>query len=217
MSGSGEDTPPTGDQVGRRGRFGAVAVLLILLVAALTYGSIALDMLIPSDAARELAALTPSPDRPDPSTAIPGVRIEKIPRGEHVPPGDEPGYASRPPVGGPHATSWAACSGVVFPDPVRDADAVHSLEHGAVWITYDPARTTPVTLEALTGRVRGDPYLFLSPYPGLDAPVSLQAWGHRLVLDAPEDSRFEQFIMALRDNPYTPPEPRGKGGPPAGG
>jgi hypothetical protein len=214
MSESGSSAPSGGEP--RRGRFGAAAVLLVLLIAVLTYGSVALDALIPSETERELAAFTPSADRPDPSTTIPGIRIQEIRGGEHVAAGDVPGYESRPPVGGPHPTSWVACSGVAYPGPVRDADAVHALEHGAVWITYDPARTAPVAVQALTGRVAGDPYLFLSPYPGLDAPVSLQAWGHRLALDTPEDPRFEQFIMALRDNLYTPPEPNGDCGPGAG-
>ena len=214
MSGSGSDAPPGRGPGG--GRLGAVAGLLVVLIAALTYGSVALDALVPSDVERELAGYAPSAERPDPSTAIPGVRIQEIRGGEHVAAGDEPGYEPRPPVGGPHPLSWAACSGVASPGPVREADAVHSLEHGAVWITYDPSRTAPVVLDALLGRVTGEPYLFLSPYPGLDAPISLQAWGHRLVLDTPEDPRFEQFIAALRDNPRTPPEPKGDCGPGSG-
>jgi hypothetical protein len=217
MSGSDDPTPtpPASSDRRRQGRLGAVAGLLIVLAAAITYGSVALDTLLPSDAERELAALTPTADRPDPSTAIPGVLVQEIRGGEHVT--DEPGYETRPPVGGPHPSRWAACSGVAYPTRVRDADAVHSLEHGAVWITYAPARTPPVVLQALTGRVTGDPYLLLSPFPGLDTPISVQAWGHRLALDTPEDPRFEQFIQALRNNPYTPPEPRGECGPaPAG-
>lgn len=202
-----------GDGPRRRGRFAAASAVLILLIAAVTYGSIALDTFFPSNAERELAAFTPSADRPDPSTAIAGVRPQDVREREHVATTDGPGYETRPPVGGPHGDTWAACSGVAHPEPVRDADAVHSLEHGAVWISYDPARTDAVTVQALTGRVTGDPYLLLSPYPGLDAPVSLQSWGHRLTLDTPEDPRFEQFIQALRDNPYLPPEPRGDCGP----
>jgi hypothetical protein len=120
-------------------------------------------------------------------------------------------------MGGPHPTSWVACRGVAYPSPVRDADAVHALEHGAVWTTYDPARTAPIAVQALTGRVAGDSYLFLSPYSGLDAPVSLQAWGTGWRLTRRRTPGSSQFIMALRDNPYTPPEPNGNCGPGAGG
>jgi hypothetical protein len=209
--------PPSSPEPRRRGRLGVVSGLLVLVIAAISYGSIALDALLPSDAERELAAFTPSAERPDPATAIPGVVVQEICGGEHVAAADRPDDRTEPPVGGPHPERWAACSGVAYPDPVRDAEAVHSLEHGAVWITYDPARTSAVVLQALTGRVTGEPYLLLSPYPGRDTPLSLQAWGHQLALETPEDPRFEQFIQALRNNPYTPPEPGGGCGPAPGG
>ena len=209
--------PPPGPNPRRRGRLEAAGGLLVVVIAAATYGSIVLDTLLLADSERALVAFTPSAERPDPSIRIPGVVVQEIRGGQHVAVTDEPGYETRPPVGGPHPTRWAACSGVAYPNPVRDADAVHSLEHGAVSITYDPARTSAVVLQALTRRVTGDPYLLLSPYPGLEAPVSLQAWGRRLALETPEDPRFEQFIHALRDNPYTAPEPHGECGTVPGG
>jgi hypothetical protein len=114
----------------------------------------------------------------------------------------------RPPVDGAYGTTYAACDGVAYPDPIADVDALHAMARGAVWITYDPARTAPDTVSALsTARVTDADFLFMSPYPGLDAPISLQAWGHRLVLDTPDDPRFEQFIRALSDNPFTSPQP----------
>lgn len=45
-------------------------------------------------------------------------------------------YEQSPPVGGPHAPIWQDCG--FYDAPVRDERAVHSLEHGAVWIVYDP-------------------------------------------------------------------------------
>ena len=41
----------------------------------------------------------------------------------------------------------------------------------------------------------------MSPYPGLDSPISLQSWGHQLKLDSPDDARIDQFITALKENP----------------
>ena len=40
----------------------------------------------------------------------------------------------------------------------------------------------------------------MSPYEGLDAPISLQAWGYQLKLDNADDSRIDDFIRALRVN-----------------
>lgn len=216
MSASDDPTaasPPPDSEGRRRGRRATIGGLLILLIAAATYGTVALSALTPSDTERSLAAFTPSATQHDPSTGIPGVVLQEIGVSEHVIEVDGLVYPTRPPSGGPHGPGRAACSGVAYPDPVSDVDAVHSLEHGAVWIAYDPVRTSARTVQALTSRVTGDPYLLLSPYPGLDTPVSLQAWGHRLALDTPEDPRFEQFIQALRANPYTPPEPEGDCGP----
>jgi hypothetical protein len=47
----------------------------------------------------------------------------------------------------------------------------------------------------------------LSPYPGLDRPISLQSWGHQLKLDSADDPRIDRFIAALRQNRYQSPEP----------
>jgi hypothetical protein len=46
----------------------------------------------------------------------------------------------------------------------------------------------------------------MSPYPGLDQPISLQSWGHELKLADPNDPRIDQFISSLRQNQYTYPE-----------
>ena len=40
----------------------------------------------------------------------------------------------------------------------------------------------------------------MSPYPGLDKPISLQAWGYQLKVDNADDSRIDDFISALRVN-----------------
>ena len=45
-------------------------------------------------------------------------------------------YAQTPPVGGDHNPTWLNCG--VYTAPVKNELAVHALEHGAVWVTYDP-------------------------------------------------------------------------------
>ncbi|MCP5096317.1 MAG: DUF3105 domain-containing protein, partial [Chloroflexi bacterium] len=49
-------------------------------------------------------------------------------------------------------------------------NAVHSMEHGAVWITYQPDLPADEIIE-LQDLVRGQPFLLLSPYPDLRGPV----------------------------------------------
>ena len=40
----------------------------------------------------------------------------------------------------------------------------------------------------------------MSPFAGLDKPISLQAWGYQLKVDNASDGRIDEFIKALRVN-----------------
>jgi hypothetical protein len=115
-------------------------------------------------------------------------------------------YNRYPPVGGPHDGTWANCNGIVYATAVRNENMVHTLEHGAVWIAYNPDKITPADLTTLTGLVQGQPFMSLSPYPGLDSTVSLQAWAHQLKVDSAGDPRVQEFITALRQNRWVYPE-----------
>lgn len=110
-------------------------------------------------------------------------------------------YEESPPLGGDHHPTWQNCG--FYSEPVVDVHAVHSLEHGAVWITYDPdlAADDVATLEDLTSR---HPYLLVSPYEGLDAPAVASAWGHQLELDSVQDERLEPFLVKYLQGPQTP-------------
>ncbi|WP_082557153.1 DUF3105 domain-containing protein [Modestobacter sp. Leaf380] len=115
-------------------------------------------------------------------------------------------YAETPPVGGPHDASWADCTGTVYDTELRPENAVHSLEHGAVWVAYDPGLATDADVEALTALVEGRPGTMLSPYPDLGVPVSLQAWNHQLQAGSGTDPAVEAFTTLLTFNPDTTPE-----------
>jgi hypothetical protein len=108
-------------------------------------------------------------------------------------------YPVNPPVGGDHNGTWQQCNGMVYDAPIPSEHAVHSMEHGAVWITYRPDLPAD-QVNRLADRVRNRDYLFMSPFEGLDAPISLQAWGFQLKVDNARDSRVDEFIRALRIN-----------------
>lgn len=143
----------------------------------------------------------------DPAKDIRGVVVTEYQGGLHAQPGQRVAYTKAPPDGGRHDPVWADCDGAVYPVAVRTEHMVHALEHGAVWIAYDPARVGGADLGALAARVDGVPYMMLSPYPGLDQPVSLQSWGHQLKLADVADPRIDEFVQALRANEVTTPEP----------
>lgn len=116
----------------------------------------------------------------------------------HTP--DDVDYPQSPPVGGPHDPVWLACG--VYDEPVRDENLVHDLEHGTVWITYDP--DGDVDVDALAGLLPQNG--ILSPYPGLDAPVVVTVWGRQLALDGADDPRLSLFIDTYGGG-ETAPEP----------
>jgi hypothetical protein len=99
-------------------------------------------------------------------------------------------YPMSPPAGGPHNPVWLNCG--VYSEPVPNENAVHDLEHGAIWITYSP--DLPASdLDALKA-VTPDSYAVLSPYPGLDAPIAISAWGAQLKVTDPDDPQLQDFI-----------------------
>ncbi|SCX52409.1 Protein of unknown function [Klenkia marina] len=109
-------------------------------------------------------------------------------------------YTENPPVGGPHDPYWADCTGTVYDINIRHENAVHSLEHGAVWITYDPDVVSSDDVQELADVVEGNSGLMLSPYTGLatasdlNTPISLSSWNHRLGVDSADDPRIQQYV-----------------------
>jgi hypothetical protein len=108
-------------------------------------------------------------------------------------------YKMNPPAAGNHNGRWQNCMGDVYASQIAKEHAVHSLEHGAVWITYRPDLPQS-EIDKLAAKVRDKEFMMLSPYPGQDRPISLQAWGYQLKVDQADDGRIDEFINALRKN-----------------
>jgi hypothetical protein len=102
-------------------------------------------------------------------------------------------YKESPPVGGPHDPNWADCAGSVYTVDIRHENAVHGLEHGAVWITYNPGQLSDADVAKLAKLVDGQSGRMLSPYVGQDSAISLQSWDHQLKVDSADDKRIKQF------------------------
>src|SRR6478736_6089241 len=100
-------------------------------------------------------------------------------------------YPQTPPAGGPHNQVWLNCG--IYDQPVPNENAVHSMEHGAVWVTYDADAVTGDDLATLKSYLPSS-YVVLSPYEGLNSPVVLSSWNHQLALDAVDDPRIAQFF-----------------------
>ncbi|QNG55591.1 DUF3105 domain-containing protein [Pseudonocardia petroleophila] len=182
-------------------------VVAVVVFAGAVFGYAFVQNQANAERLSALAPFTPTAENPDPSTQIEGVQVVEYTGGQHVDPVTQVAYTNSPPFGGAHDAVWAACNGVVYDQPVRSENLVHSLEHGAVWITYDPEQVSGAALDTLRAKVDGQSYMVMSPYPGMDSPFSLQSWGHQLKLTDVNDPRIDQFVTALRVNRNTHPEP----------
>ncbi|MFJ8712491.1 DUF3105 domain-containing protein [Streptomyces violaceus] len=107
-------------------------------------------------------------------------------------------YASEPPVGGDHNQAWMNCNGDVYTKELDNTNAVHSLEHGAVWVTYN-ADAKKADIDALAAKVKKTPYTLMSPMDDQKDPIMLSAWGHQRTVkgasDPDVDAFFEKFVQ----------------------
>jgi hypothetical protein len=101
--------------------------------------------------------------------------------------------SSLPPTGGVHHPTWLNCG--VYRDPVEEELAVHSLEHGAVWLAYHPE--LPADQVALLEDY-ADSFTLVSPYPGLASPIVATAWGARLQVESAPNDDLESFLTRYR-------------------
>lgn len=110
-------------------------------------------------------------------------------------------YKVSPPVGGDHNPYYQRCAGDVYSAPIANENAVHALEHGSVWVTYDPAKLSTAQVQQLAALTKSyQDFILMSPYPNLGSAISLQAWGFQLKVNDVNDPRIKQFIQDLRIN-----------------
>ncbi|MFD7447065.1 DUF3105 domain-containing protein [Streptomyces sp. NPDC059909] len=112
-------------------------------------------------------------------------------------------YPMTPGAGGDHDPVWQNCNGDVYTKPVAEENAVHSLEHGAVWVTYTE-KAAPSDVKSLSDRVSKTPYSLMSPFPGQPSPITLTAWGHQLNVTTASDARVAEFFDKYVQGAQTP-------------
>ena len=110
-------------------------------------------------------------------------------------------YAHCPPVGGEHNPVWQNCG--FYDEPVTDELAVHSLEHGAVWITCSPDLPQEQVAQ-VRDLANNQTHILVSPYPDLPSPVVASAWGKQVSLESADDPDLELFVRAYQQGPQTP-------------
>lgn len=112
-------------------------------------------------------------------------------------------YPMTPAAGGDHSQAWANCQGDVYDKPLGEENAVHSLEHGAVWITYND-KASAGDIKKLGQKVSTTPYTLMSPVKEQKGALTLTAWGRQLTVTKASDPRVEQFLGKYVQGEQTP-------------
>lgn len=125
----------------------------------------------------------------------------EIPAGDHTQ--DPVEYEQSPPVGGPHNNVWQNSG--FYDAPIQNETAVHTLEHGGVWITYSPDLPQGEK-DAIREVVEGRDCLLASPYPDLPNGNSIMAssWNAQLAVEGADDPNLDQFIQSYLRGTQTP-------------
>ncbi|MEU6661394.1 DUF3105 domain-containing protein [Streptomyces sp. NPDC046821] len=119
----------------------------------------------------------------------------------HVP--GKVSYPMTPPVGGDHNQVWMNCNGDVYKKPLANENAVHSMEHGAVWVTYTD-KADPADVKQLAAKVSQTPYSLMSPDQEQKDPIMLSAWGHQRTVKSAADPAVASFFSTYVQGEQTP-------------
>jgi Protein of unknown function (DUF3105) len=139
----------------------------------------------------------------DADEGIEGVQAIRVYYSAPVHTEDEVEYQLRPPPGGMHHPVWWNCGS--YDEPIRDENAVHALEHGAVWLAHAPD-LPPADVEVIHDLARRNEKVLAAPYEGLDSGVAVvaTAWARQLMLDSVDDLRLAQFVAQYQDGDQAP-------------
>ena len=111
-------------------------------------------------------------------------------------------FGGNPLPGGTHHPIWYQCG--VYYAPLFTQAAIHSMEHGAVWITYNPDTVVGPAVTTLAAYASGQPFVLVSPFPEQDSPIAVTAWGLQMLVEEPNDERIQSFIEAFANGPQNP-------------
>jgi len=106
-------------------------------------------------------------------------------------------YESTPPTTGDHSPSAAPCG--VHATQIPDGLFVHSLEHGAVGILYNPQEVDVSTIRDIEAKVdEFDDRTISAPYAGTETPITLTSWTRLLRLDEYDEDTIDEYLAAFR-------------------
>ncbi|MGX1115748.1 hypothetical protein RKD37_001111 [Streptomyces ambofaciens] len=175
----------------RRNKIIAWTASLVIVSGAVAGSWYLMDRTASQNEAKKQAAASPVKDEKS---------FEDLGRNHVTTPVD---YKMSPAAGGDHNPAWMNCNGDVYEQEIDETNAVHSLEHGAVWITYSD-KAAGKDVNALKSEVQKTPYTLMSPYADQLSAITLSAWGKQLNVDSASDGRIEKFLDKYVQGQQTP-------------
>ena len=143
-------------------------------------------------------ALKPDSSPPGVDPNIPDNSVAyDIQSRDHIENGaSHPAYNSNPPTSGWHYASPADWG--IYTQVIPDETAIHNLEHGGVWISYNN-EVDDATIKQLDDIAGQYPtHVILTPRPDDDSPIAVAAWGRLLKLDTVDSGQINNFIARYR-------------------
>ena len=108
-----------------------------------------------------------------------------------------------PPVSGRHNPSPAPCG--THDTRIQDENLVHTLEHGAVGVLFDPKKVEQADVDDIERIVGGyQDHTFSAPYPGMDSPVTVVSWARKMPLDEVDSEAITEYIDTFRNTEPAP-------------
>jgi hypothetical protein len=113
---------------------------------------------------------------------------------EHIKIGvTHPPYNSNPPTSGWHYEQPAPWG--VHTEALPDEAAVHNLEHGGIWISYNPDKVDKKTIEQLTNLTKSyKSKVILTPRKANETKIALASWTKLETLDSFDEAKIKDFI-----------------------
>ncbi|MFF9910784.1 DUF3105 domain-containing protein [Streptomyces sp. NPDC013457] len=177
----------------RRNRFITIGVSAVVVLSLVGFGGYVLNQQSEKKEQQEAAAKAPIQDEKS-------WDAKKLGRNHVTTPVS---YEMKPPVGGDHDQVWQNCDGDVYKTKIAEMNAVHSLEHGAVWVTYSK-KAAEADVKKLAEKVGKTPYSLMSPVDDQTGAIMLSAWGKQVTVDSASDPRVDAFFTKYVQGPQTP-------------
>ncbi|MFG2641517.1 DUF3105 domain-containing protein [Streptomyces sp. NPDC048370] len=177
----------------RRNRFITIGVSAVVVLSLVGFGGYVLNQQSEKKEEKEAAAKAPIKDEKS-------WDAKKLGRSHVTTP---VAYEMKPPVGGDHDQVWQNCDGDVYTAKIAEMNAVHSLEHGAVWVTYNK-KAPEADVKKLAEKVGKTPYTLMSPVDDQAGAIMLSAWGKQVTVDNASDPRIDAFFTKYVQGPQTP-------------